>query len=53
MCGAGRDLGTVEVGKVADLIVVADNPLDDINNLHSLQMVIKKGRIVADQKPQA
>ena len=50
VCGAGQDLGTVEAGKLADLIVVADNPLDDINNLRSLEMVIKEGRIVADRR---
>src|SRR5262249_44910063 len=39
LCGAAADLGTVEVGKIADLIVVRDNPLDDIHNLRSLQLV--------------
>src|SRR3954468_6779535 len=33
VCGAGDDLGTVETGKLADLIVVGANPLDDINNV--------------------
>ncbi len=50
LCGAGEDLGTVEVGKLADLIVVAGNPLDDINNLRSLEMVIKEGSVVADHR---
>ena len=53
LCGAGEDLGTVEVGRLADLIVVADNPLDDINNLHSPRMVIKEGSIVTDHITQA
>lgn len=48
--GAGQDLGTVEVGKLADLIVVADNPLENINNLRSLDLVIKEGSIVADHR---
>ena len=50
LCGRGDDLGTVEVGKIADLIVVGDNPLDDIENLGKLQMVLKEGRIVADHR---
>ena len=50
LCGVGDQLGTVEVGKLADLIVVADDPLDDINNLRQLQLVIKNGRIVSDQR---
>jgi imidazolonepropionase-like amidohydrolase len=50
LCGAADELGTVEVGKRADLIVLADNPLDDINNIRSLQLVLKDGRIVADKR---
>ena len=50
LCGAGDELGTVEAGKLADLIVVADNPLDDINNIRGLLMVLKEGRIVSDRR---
>ena len=51
LCGVGSQLGTVEAGKLADLIVVGSNPLEDINNLRQLQLVIKEGRIVSDQRP--
>ena len=50
LCGVGDKLGTVEVGKLADLIVVADNPLDDINNIRKLMLVVKDGRIVSDKR---
>jgi len=50
LCGASADLGTVEVGKLADLIVVRDNPLDDIHHLRALQLVLKDGRVVADHR---
>ena len=50
MCGRESDLGTVEVGKIADLIVVGDNPLDDIENLGNLQLVLKEGRVAADHR---
>jgi imidazolonepropionase-like amidohydrolase len=40
------ELGTVEVGKLADLIVVAKNPLENISNLRNLTMVIKDGKPV-------
>ena len=50
LCGVGDQLGTVEPGKIADLIVVAANPLDDINNLRQLQLVIKDGQIVSDKR---
>ncbi len=50
VCGAGEDLGTVEVGKIADLIVVERNPLENINNLRRLLLVLKDGRIVSDKR---
>ena len=39
-------LGTVEPGKLADLILVAGDPLKDISALHQVQMVIKAGQVV-------
>jgi imidazolonepropionase-like amidohydrolase len=50
LCGVGQELGTVEVGKLADLIVVEDNPLDDIHNLRRLLLVLKEGRLVSDKR---
>ena len=50
LCGLGEDLGTVEVGKLADLIVVDGNPLEDIQNLYGLQLVFKEGRVVSDKR---
>jgi len=40
----------VQVGKLADLIVVAGNPLEDIHNLRRLLLVFKEGRIVSDKR---
>ncbi len=51
LCGMGSELGTVETGKLADLIVVGANPLDDIQNLRQLLLVFKEGRLVADHRP--
>lgn len=50
ICGVGDQLGTVEVGKIADLIVVASNPLEDINHVRRLQLVFKNGRVVSDKR---
>ena len=41
--GRGRDLGTIEPGKLADIIVVNGNPLFDINALGYVEHVIKGG----------
>ena len=50
ICGVGDELGTVEVGKVADLIVVGANPLDDINNVRKLQLVLQNGEVISDKR---
>ena len=46
MCGVLDDLGTIERGKLADLIVVSENPLKNISNLRKLEMVFKDGKPV-------
>lgn len=50
ICGVGDELGTVETGKIADLIVVADNPLANIDNVRKLQLVFKDGCVVSDKR---
>jgi hypothetical protein len=46
VCGHGEELGTLEKGKLADLIVVDGNPLSDINTLDSLLYTLKDGNLV-------
>lgn len=48
LCDAAATLGTVEVGKLADLIVVANNPLERIGHLRELMLVFKEGQCVRD-----
>lgn len=43
--GYRRDLGSIEVGKLADLIVLNSNPLDDIRNSVDIRYVIKNGEL--------
>ncbi|HXO91162.1 MAG TPA: amidohydrolase family protein [Stellaceae bacterium] len=50
--GLERDVGTVEKGKLADLIVVAGDPLDDVAVLQDparIALVLKGGEIVANR----
>jgi imidazolonepropionase-like amidohydrolase len=41
-----NDLGTIEPGKTADLVVFGANPLDDMRNLHKVEKVIQNGQEV-------
>lgn len=44
--GLQAELGTVEPGKVADLVALDRDPLADIENLRSVKTVVKEGRII-------
>ena len=46
VCGQSDELGTIERGKLADLIVVDGNPLDDLNAMDSILYVVKDGEVV-------
>lgn len=43
--GLAKDVGSVENGKLADLLVFDRNPLDDLQNTQSLKFVMKNGRL--------
>jgi imidazolonepropionase-like amidohydrolase len=43
--GKAREMGTVEPGKLANFVFVSGNPLDDIANLKSVTMTVKRGRL--------
>jgi hypothetical protein len=40
-----KDLGSVEVGKLADIIVLSKNPLENIRNSRTVETVIQGGRV--------
>lgn len=46
--GKLQDIGTVEPGKLADLVLLDANPLDDIRNTRKIRLVILRGRVVEE-----
>jgi imidazolonepropionase-like amidohydrolase len=44
--GIEEDVGTIEPGKQADMIVLSENPLDDISNTKKIEAVINNGQLI-------
>jgi imidazolonepropionase-like amidohydrolase len=49
MCGVLDHLGTVETGKLADLIVMEQNPLETVSALRDIRLVLKEGQVVINR----
>ncbi len=43
--GFGQEIGSLDVGKLADLLVLDANPLDDLQNTTKIGFVMKNGRL--------
>jgi imidazolonepropionase-like amidohydrolase len=49
LLGETDSLGSIEVGKHADIIAVLGNPLEDISRLESIEFVMKGGQVYKNQ----
>jgi len=43
--GIDEDLGSIEVGKLADMVILDANPLDDIRNTIPIDRILQNGRL--------
>jgi imidazolonepropionase-like amidohydrolase len=46
LLGVEGKLGTIEAGKIADIIAVSGNPAEDIKVMKDVTFVMKDGKIV-------
>ncbi|WP_163071486.1 amidohydrolase family protein, partial [Acinetobacter baumannii] len=44
----GDKLGTIEPGKIADILILGANPLDSLKNLRDVRYVIADGKVVVE-----
>ena len=49
LIGKPESLGTIEIGKIADIITMHGSPLTDIKELLDVDFVMKSGTIVKQQ----
>ncbi len=51
LLGLESEIGTVEQGKMADLVAVDGNPLTDVSAMRDISFVMQSGRVVRDDRP--
>lgn len=50
VCNLGDKIGTLEKGKIADVLIVKGNPLEDLETLLKPRLVIHSGKIIRETK---
>jgi imidazolonepropionase-like amidohydrolase len=48
--GKDKEIGTIEAGKLADMVIVDANPLTDMRNLRKIYRVIKEGTVYSQSE---
>jgi imidazolonepropionase-like amidohydrolase len=48
--GIQKDYGTVEKNKIADLVILEQNPIENINNTQSIFAVIQNGKLISNEE---
>ena len=46
LLGAANELGSIELGKTADFVILSANPIKDISNMRKIEHVVIDGKIV-------
>lgn len=49
ICGIDKEVGTIEAGKRADMLIVEGNPLKNLECISNVKMVIKDGSVVVEK----
>jgi len=50
LLGHADRLGTLEAGKIADVLVLSANPLENISNIRSIEMVLRDGKMIWEKQ---
>ena len=45
LLGESDTLGSISVGKIADIIAISGNPLEDMNDMQNVEFVMKNGKV--------
>jgi imidazolonepropionase-like amidohydrolase len=48
--GLDAEIGTLEAGKIADIVIVDGDPLASVDNLRNVAVVIRAGNVVVDNR---